>query len=125
MVEKLVLNGANFNTKGAKASVQIPIVLGYTIASVCGIFSKQARHKAEMLGLMVKEPKIDRTKLSSVSSNTLVIAGTNDMIKEKHTKLLAEYIPNSRLVFIDGDHFIANKNPEIFNTEVENFLLRP
>lgn len=30
--------------------------------------------------------------------------------------------PGSRLVFIKGDHFIANKNPEEFNRAVVEFL---
>lgn len=32
-------------------------------------------------------------------------------------------LSNSRLVLIEGDHFIAGKNPEMFNKAVEEFLL--
>lgn len=53
---------------------------------------------------------------------TLVIAGTNDMIKEEHTKKIARGIPDSTLVFIKGNHFIANKNPEEFNRAVLDFM---
>ena len=53
---------------------------------------------------------------------TLVIAGTRDMIKEAHTRLIAESIPDARLVFVKGDHFIANRNPAEFNRAVLDFL---
>ena len=52
----------------------------------------------------------------------LVIAGTRDMIKEAHTRLIAESIPDARLVFVKGDHFIANRNPAEFNRAVLDFL---
>ena len=44
------------------------------------------------------------------------------MIKEEHTKMIAENIPNSKLKFIKGNHFIANKKPKEFNKEVLEFL---
>ena len=53
----------------------------------------------------------------------LVVAGTNDMIKESHTRLIYNSLPNAQLSIIEGNHFIANKNPEAFNAAVEKFLL--
>ena len=44
------------------------------------------------------------------------------MVKETHTKLIAENIPNAKLVIMKGNHFIANKKPHRFNEEVEKFL---
>ena len=44
------------------------------------------------------------------------------MIKESHTKEIAENIPNAKLSIIKGDHFIANKRYVTFNKEVEEFL---
>ena len=50
------------------------------------------------------------------------IAGTKDMIKEEHTNLIAENIPNSKLLILKGNHFIANKKPKKFNKVVLEFL---
>ena len=75
-----------------------------------------------MLELMVRYPNIKPEDLSAIRAKTLVIAGTKDMIREQHTCLIAKSIPDSRLVFIDGDHFIANKNPAAFNQAVLDFL---
>lgn len=76
----------------------------------------------EILGLMVNEPNITPEALHAIQAPTLVIAGTKDMIKQSHTEMIAENIPNAKLSVIPGDHFIANKNPDEFNKVVEDFL---
>ena len=116
-VEKLILNGANLNPKGVKTSVQIPVVLGYYAAKLLG-----GKSKAELLGLMVNEPNFVPDDLKTLKTPTLVIAGKKDMIKDSHTRLIAAHIENSHLAIIEGDHFIANKNPREFNTILHNFL---
>ncbi|MBO5521572.1 MAG: alpha/beta hydrolase, partial [Eubacterium sp.] len=65
---------------------------------------------------------IPEADLAKVTAKTLVIAGTQDMIKEEHTRLIHAGIPDSELVFIEGDHFIAAQNPEAFNQAVLKFL---
>ena len=52
----------------------------------------------------------------------LVIAGTKDMIQERHTRLIAASIPGARLAIIPGNHFIANKEPAAFNRAVRTFF---
>lgn len=120
MVDKLILNGANLFPEGVKPSVQIPIVLGYRMAKL--FRSEKAKQKAELLGLMVNEPHVSLDNLQTVTAETLVIAGTHDMIRDSHTKLIAENLPNAKLVLVEGDHFIAQKNPEAFNEAVLEFL---
>ena len=122
-VGKLVLNGANLDGSGVKPSVQLPIVVGYRIASLFGRWGEQARRNAEMLGLMVNDPNIAPDELAALNTPTLVVAGTKDMIKEEHTRLIAGGIPGAQLAFVEGDHFVASKNPEAFNEVVEGFLL--
>lgn len=119
-VARLILNGANLTSRGVKLSTQLPIELGYRIAKLSG--SAQARAHAEMLGLMVNDPNVRPEELSKITAPTLVIAGTKDLIKESETRRIAASIPDSRLVFIPGDHFIARRNPEDFNRAVLDFL---
>ena len=119
-VRRLILNGANLDPKGVKPLVQLPIVLGYHFASLSK--SPKAKARAELLGLMVNEPHIDPAELGKLSMPVLVIAGTRDMIRENHTRLIANRIPNARLVLIPGDHFIANKAPAAFDRAVRQFL---
>ena len=61
-------------------------------------------------------------ELAQITAPTLVICGTKDMIREDHTRKIAENIPNARLAILEGDHFVANKRSEEFNREVDRFL---
>ena len=121
-VDRLVLNGANLDPGGVKPVIQIPIVLGYRLAALFAGRSPEARLHAEILGLMVNEPRIPPEALKELRLPVLVIAGTRDMIREAHTRMIAGALPDSRLVLIPGDHFIAARNPEAFNQAVEAFL---
>lgn len=121
-VKALILNGGNLNPKGVKRSTQIPIEIGYKIARRFASKSTDAKKNAEMLGLMVNEPNIEPSELSKITAPTLVICGSSDIIKESHTKEIAENIPNAKLSIIKGNHFIANKRYAAFNKEVEDFL---
>ena len=121
-VRNLILNGANLDAKGVKPAVQIPIELGYRLASLFAGKSSQARLHAELLGLMVHDPNVKPEELRNVRARTLVIAGTKDMIKQSHTELIARSIPGAELIFLPGDHFIANKNPGAFDEAVGRFL---
>ena len=121
-IDRLVLNGANLYPKGVKFRYQFPVELGYYISRLFSETSVAAKLKMELLGLMVNDPYIDYGELKNIKHKTLVIAGTRDIIRESHTKLIANSIPDSELIFIKGDHFIANKKADEFNSAVERFL---
>ena len=121
-VDKLILDGANLDAGGVKRSIQIPIEIGWRMAKLFARKSEDAKRNAEMLGLMVNDPNVRAEELSAIQAKTLVIAGTKDMIKEEHTRLIARSIKDSQLVILKGDHFIANKCPEAFNRAVLDFL---
>lgn len=121
-IDKLILNGANLFPSGVKPLYQWPIEVGYRIAKRFSKKSEQAKHNAELLGLMVNEPHIEPSDLARLTMPVLVIAGTKDMIKESHTKLIYKSLPNAQLNIIEGDHFVANKNADAFNKVVDAFL---
>ena len=121
-VDKLILNGANLDARGVRPAIQVPIEIGYRIARLFAGKSDKAKRNAELLGLMVNDPNVPVQELSKISVKTLVIAGTRDMIKEDHTRLIAKSIPGAELVLLPGDHFIAGKDPEAFNQRVLEFL---
>ena len=124
-VDRLILDGANLDAKGVKRSVQIPIEIGCRFARLFAGRSEEAKRHAELLGLMVNDPAVAPEELAKIRAKTLVIAGTRDMIKEAHTRLIAARIPDARLIFLEGDHFIANKCPDAFNRAVLDFLGNP
>ncbi len=113
-VHKLILNGANLEPRGLKTSVLLPILLEHRL-------TKDPARK-ELLGLMADEPHIPLTALAEVRMPVLVVAGTRDMIKESHTRAIADALPNATLSLIEGDHFVAATNPDAFNACVLAFL---
>ena len=121
-VERMIVDGANLFPRGVKPLYQWPIEIGYRIAKLFAKKSDKAKQNAEMLGLMVNEPHIDPVELTRLTMPVLVVAGTKDMIKESHTRLIHKSLPNAQLAILEGDHFVANKNPEAFNAAVETFL---
>ena len=140
-VERLILNGANLNPFGMKASALIPIAFEYAAAVVkasggsdalrhmtggedrkISAQKREAVRKKELFGLMIREPWIRPKHLQEISCPTLVIAGTKDMIRTSHTRLIAERIRSVRLVLLRGDHFIAAGRSRAFNRAVERFL---
>ena len=120
-VDKMIVDGANLFPSGVKPLYQWPIEIGYRIARLFAKKSEKAKQNAEMLGLMVNEPHIEPSELASLTMPVLVVAGNKDMIKESHTRLIYKSLPNAQLAILEGDHFVANKNPDAFNKVVADF----
>lgn len=121
-VEKLILNGADLSPSGVKLSTQVPIVLSWGLLQVIRRLDKKAQPKWELLDLMTTQPHIKPKALSALAMPTLVVAGERDMIREKHTRRIAQSIPNSKLVILPGGHFVARRNWQAFNPVVLKFL---
>ena len=121
-VDKMIVDGANLFPSGVKPLYQWPIEIGYRIAKLFSRKSEQAKRNTEMLGLMVNEPHIDPAELAHLTMPVLVVAGTKDMIKDSHTRLIYKSLPNAQMNIIEGDHFVANKNADAFNKVVDLFL---
>lgn len=122
MIEKLIVDGANLYPAGVKRRIQRPIELGYYAVKLFAAFSSNAKTKAEMLSLMVNQPNIAPEELKKLNMPVLVMAGTDDMIRQEHTELIAASIPGAKLVILPGDHFIARNNSNAFNAAVRVFL---
>jgi pimeloyl-ACP methyl ester carboxylesterase len=121
-IAKLILAGANLYPSGIKRGFLLTDRIEYFFACADAPFSKKARRRKEMLALMTGQPNIDENALDALNMPALVIAGTRDMIKTEHTKLIASHIKDCRLVFLEGDHFVSFKNYRLFNDAVDAFL---
>ena len=116
-VRSLVLNGGNLFPEGLTEQTRREIDEEYGQA----LAAKDER-QLELLRLMIDEPLIDPASLNTLEIPVLVVAGTDDMIEEEHTRLIAANIPEARLEFVEGTHFIASENPAAFNRVVGSFL---
>ena len=121
-LKSLSLDGANLDPSGMAPSFQRPVVWAYRAAKFKARFFSWARPKVELLNLIVNHPNIPAERLSAIAAPTLVLAGTRDIILEEHTRLIHRSIPGSLLKILPGDHFIAAKESEAFNTAVLDFL---
>ena len=73
--------------------------------------------------LLLTEPNINPDSLKKIKAPTLVMAGEHDVMPEKHTKLIADKIPNSKiLIFKGADHEAPVKIAEKFNKAVLEFF---
>lgn len=80
-------------------------------------------YQLRMATLLLEEPKINPDDLKVINCPVLVMAGSKDVIKENHTKLIASKIPNSKLVILkNSTHYAPQENPEVFNQEVIEFF---
>ena len=52
---------------------------------------------------MLTQPQISEEQLKSITTPTVVLAGSKDVVKESHTKMIAQTIPNSTLEILQGE----------------------
>lgn len=55
------------------------------------------------LRLMLQQPDITPTQLSRICIPTLIVAGSRDILAQRHTRSLAAAIPGSRLAILPGE----------------------
>lgn len=121
-VEKVIMNGANLYPSGVKLACQLSITFEYYQALYFSKKSVKAKKKAELYGLMVKDPNVKPRELKKLKAKTLVLVGDEDLIKLSHSRLIARKLANGELKVIPGDHWVAKKNPKAYNKAVEMFL---
>jgi len=84
---------------------------------------QQSLKKKRLMTLLLNEPHIEVETLKQIKAPTLVMAGEKDLIKEEHTRTIADHIPKSKLViFKDATHFVPVEKVEEFNKTVIEFL---
>lgn len=91
ILSKLIISGANLNPNGVKLKFIKIFRLVY-------LLTRSSKYK-----LMLTQPDISDDELQKIKIETLVLAGSNDMIDEEHTKHIAESIPKSALKIIPGE----------------------
>lgn len=123
-VDRLVLNGGNLNGEGVDEALQNSITEEYRGLVLTPDKTKEQKRLEEMLSIMVNDPDIKPAELSEIHARTLVIAGTEDLIKREHTELIYNSLPNAELVFLNGGHLIAAECSEEFNKVLDVFLKR-
>lgn len=91
LLSGLIISGANLQPRGMKP-------LYHWLFKLLSLFSQKPA-----LILMLTEPDIRRNDLQKIQIPVYVTAGEKDMIREPHTRFIAENIQNSRLAILEGE----------------------
>jgi pimeloyl-ACP methyl ester carboxylesterase len=122
-VKKLATMGANLFNDNTSVQEKINNDLRKQRKVYVDKDAEANKFQIEMIDLLLNEPKINPEELSAIKCKSLIMAGSKDVIKEGHTRLIASKIENSELVIFDkGTHYEPWKNSERFNTTVINFF---
>lgn len=91
ILSKLIVSGANITPDGLKTK-------DYLLTKLAHTFTRN-----KLLKIMLKEPNVKKEELNKIQTPTIVLAGEKDCIKPKHTKFIADNIPNSTLEIIKNE----------------------
>ena len=86
----LAVSGANTDPEGLRNSFLWPARLF-------------AGSSGSLTDMIVNEPHITEEELAGIDIPVLVTAGDDDIIKEEHTEMIAESIPDAELMILSGE----------------------
>ena len=110
-VSLLAISGTNLNPEGADPDV------------IAWIAEANEENPDPLNELMLTEPDIDPDDLEDIDIPVLVLAGSEDVILPEHTELIAEKLPNSKLIIVEGeDHGSYIEGSEIAGNLLLEFL---
>jgi len=122
-VKKLAVMGANLYNDETAIEPKINRILRKRLTALKASNKPSDKFGLEMTELLLYEPRINPDSLAKIQCPTLVMAGSKDMIKEGHTKLIASKIKDSKLtIFNPGTHYAPLQIPEKFNAAVVEFM---
>lgn len=114
LVSKLVTIGANLNPSGVSEDF---------INDLKKQISENEAGNQRLIKLMLNHPDITSKQLIHITNPVLIIAGSDDVIKEEHTKEIQKLILNSELEIIpNATHYIPFEKPKKLNELIFEFL---
>ena len=124
-VKSLVTMGANLyaDTTAVDAKTLKEVRQMYYLSAVAGPFNKQLKRAYRLSAMLLHYPQIKPAQLRAITAPVLVIAGEKDIIKEAHTRLIAQSILGGQVAILPNlTHYAPQENGPLFNETVLNFL---
>ncbi len=122
-VKKLVTMGANVFIDDSVVENWIFKELNSQLTQLSSDTSYEAENRSRLIKLLLTEPKHTFEELKTIACPVLVMAGENDVIKENHTKAIANHIKKSTLMIVPNEtHYFPKDNASDFNAKVLDFL---
>jgi len=122
-VGKLIVMGANLNPTEDAVEKSMLTQLKKDFKMLQQKPDTESKQLARLLYMLSTEPNIKVEELHNIHSRVLVLAGEKDVIKAKHTKLIADNINKSQLIIFKKEtHMMPEENASLFNKTVIDFL---
>ena len=91
LLSKLIISGANTHPNGTKTWFLLLVKFVY-------FFTRSERFK-----MALTQPNITESELKEIITPTLVLAGSKDIVKDEHTRGIADNIQGSILKVLNGE----------------------
>jgi pimeloyl-ACP methyl ester carboxylesterase len=108
LIDTLIVSGAN----------TYPGAVSDRMASIMKIIWFVTR--SDKFRLMLNEPDISAEDLQKIRCKTFVLAGSNDAVKRENTDFIAENIPNSTELILEGE---SHTSHIVHNTKIAEIIL--
>lgn len=109
MISNLILAGPNTKPQG---------VIQEVYDEMKAIYQKT---KNPLVKLMLEQPHISNKELKQIKARTLVLAGSDDLIKLDHIQNIANQISNSQLMILEGED---HSSYIIHNEKIAKIILK-
>ncbi|QJX48608.1 alpha/beta fold hydrolase [Hymenobacter taeanensis] len=125
-VNRMVLMGANLFPTAEAIEPELLQLLQRQWQEAAKTPEAQTSQPTRLLRLLLQEPHMTFEELHTITAPILVMAGQHDVIREAHTRAIAEHLPKAQLVIIPGaSHYAPQEVPHVFNEAVLRFLGQP
>lgn len=91
LLDKMIVSGANTRPDAVRKWLRV----------VFKIINRL--HQNPLFTLMLTEPHISGEQLQAITTPTLVLAGSKDLVVEADTRFIAEHIPHATLQILEGE----------------------
>ena len=120
-IGRLVVVGANLFPDGLRAASLVSTRLAHRAVRLAA--HPRAQALAERLALMTEDPHIEPADLARVDIPALVVVGRRDVVRPRHSRLIATSLPDARLATVErAGHMLPLTHPKPLARLVEYFL---
>jgi pimeloyl-ACP methyl ester carboxylesterase len=126
-VKKLAVTGANLVPDTSAVEPEIFTWVRYLSDSINKLpLTPEVKTNRKLFNLLAHQPNIGTAQLQTIKCPVLVIGGDHDVIRPRHTMLIAESIPRSYLwILPNSGHSTPVVYKDIFNKVVNDFFKNP
>lgn len=108
-ITRMILSGANLTPNGVKLSLKLLVKVFY-------FFTRDSKLK-----MILNEPNISKEDLAKVKVKTTVVVGEKDMVTMEETKIIAENIPDSKLIVLPKE---GHGSYIVHKTKIADLILK-